>query len=169
MYFSVLIFRMNITELWFVKGFGWLLIGFVGAGRRSERWRESHLPVKVLLLIMPWRLLLHGSDIISTWSNSYVLFRTKESLSFCVTQKTSCYFKHSFVGVQGTAYTILMSPNSSWTPFQQLPCLQPSFYQNFASYSNTEVQRSTFRTHLSAGFWLSFENSLETYVVGQDF
>lgn len=117
MYFSLLILKMNITELWwFVKGFGCLLIGFFGGGRRIGRWRESHLPGKVLLLIMPWRLLVHGSNIISTWSNSYVLFRTKESLSFCMTQKASCYFKYSLVGVQETASVILTCPNSPWTP-----------------------------------------------------
>lgn len=125
MYFSVIL-KMNITEFWwFVKGFGWLLIGFVGAGRRNERWRKSHFSGKVLLLIIPWRLLLHGSDIISTWSNSYVLFRTKESLSFCMTQKASCYFKHSFVGIQGTVSVILMSPNSPWTPSNSCSACSP--------------------------------------------
>lgn len=74
-YFSVLVFKMNITELWWFEGF-WLG-GFSEAGRGSGRWRESHLPGKVLLLIMPWRLFLGDSDIITTWSNLYVLFRTK--------------------------------------------------------------------------------------------
>lgn len=61
-----------------LRRLGWLALGFFGAGKgRSGRWRESHLPGKVLLLIIPWRLFLSGSDIITTWSNLYVLFRTK--------------------------------------------------------------------------------------------
>lgn len=125
MYFSVVL-KMSITELWwFVKGFGWLLIGFVGPGRGNERWRESHLPEKVLLLIMPWRLLLPVADIISTWSNSYVLLRTKESLSFSMTQKASCYFKHWFVGVQGTVSVILTSSNSPWIPSNSCHACSP--------------------------------------------
>lgn len=43
-----------------MKGFGWLLIGFVRVGRGNERWRESHLSGKVMLLIMPW-------EIITSW------------------------------------------------------------------------------------------------------
>lgn len=99
-----------------LTGFCWLVAGFFGAEGGSGRWRESHLTGKVLLLITPWRLFLSGWEIITTWLNSYVLFRTKQSLSFCMTQTPRCYLKYSFLEGQHPTPPELPQP------------LQPPFY-----------------------------------------
>lgn len=146
----VLVFKINITGLWWLEEvlllFFWLvgwfcLFACFGVGRGGGGWRESdHLPRKVVLPIVLWSSFLSGSY---SWSNLCLFWdKVNNKVPLFLNQKMSYNFKYSFLGDQKIASP---SPRGHLPPPKTWP---PT--------PITEVQRRSVRIPVNAGFGLWF-------------